>query len=282
MNDPLQIRTILEDATRRLETLSESARLDAELLLAECLHKPRSFLYSWPERTLTGPEWLAFENLVQKRLRPTPVAYLLGYREFYSLIFHTDEAALIPRPETELLVDLALQILTTIRQPRVLELGTGTGAISIALLKHRPDIDLITTDISDDCLQLALKNAEENSVKLNCIQSNWYQNLHGQDGFDLIVSNPPYIAADDPYLDHGDLPAEPALALTPGPSGLEAIEQIFAGAPEYLRPGGFLLIEHGYDQAEAVARLFEMSGYSNIICKPDINRLPRASYGQIP
>lgn len=276
------ISAAIRHARALFETVSDSARLDAELLLAHCLQKPRSYLYSWPEKELSDDCWQQFEVLIEQRLKPTPVAYLLGRREFYSLDFLTTPAALVPRPETELLVDTALQLCRDIVQPRILELGTGTGAISIALLRQRSDIDLTATDISAECLQLAGKNAAMHKVRLNCIESDWYQRLAAGKAFDLIISNPPYIAATDPYLRRGDLPAEPLLALTPGDSGLEAIEKIVAGAPDHLTKGGYLLFEHGHDQATAVTQRMQQAGFRGIRNLIDFNQLPRASCGYFP
>ena len=269
-------------AKSQCEKLSEAARLDAELLLAHCLKKPRSYLYSWPEKLLTNEEWNQFQTLIELRLKPTPVAYLLVEREFYSLKLKVSPVALIPRPETELLVETALKYCSDIKKPRILEMGTGTGAISIALLHERPEIELITTDVCHDCLALAQANAKLNDVSLNCIESDWYSNLKDLNAFDLIVSNPPYIAADDPYLLQGDLPAEPMLALTPGKTGLEAIQQIITGAKDFLRPGGYLIFEHGYDQAKPVADLLDDAGFIDIQNFRDFSNHPRVSLGQYP
>ncbi|MCP4186536.1 MAG: peptide chain release factor N(5)-glutamine methyltransferase [Gammaproteobacteria bacterium] len=275
------IASAIQWAQSRFEAVSDSPRLDAELLLAHSLQKPRSHLYSWPEKILPEVVWQTFQQLVELRLKPTPVAYLMVKREFYSLEFKISPTALIPRPETELLVDTTLQLCTDIEQPRVLEMGTGSGAISIALLKHNPGIELITTDICADCLALAQANAKLHNVTLNSIESSWYDNLRGQPAFDLIVSNPPYIAADDPYLRQGDLPAEPLLALTPGKTGLEAIQQIITGAAAFLKPGGYLVFEHGYDQAQPVAELLRIAGFSGIRNLLDYNGLSRLSLGKI-
>lgn len=278
----LSIASAIDRARQRFETLNDSARLDAELLLAHCLQKPRSYLYSWPERELSDEVRDEFEALVELRLKPTPVAYLLARREFYSLEFVLSPDALIPRPETELLVDTALQLIRDKKSPEILELGTGSGAISIVLLKQNPDLGLVATDISEPCLQLAEANAKHHRVTLNCIRSDWYQGLPHKLRFDLIVSNPPYIAADDPYLKQGDLPAEPLLALTPGETGLEAIEKIVCGSVDFLKPGGWLVFEHGYDQATAVADLLKAAGFTGIRNLLDANDLPRVSLGQLP
>lgn len=276
------IAAAIREAQQKFETISDSARLDAELLLAHCLQKPRSYLYSWPEKELSDSVWSEFQILVGQRLKPTPVAYLLVSREFYSLEFKISPAALIPRPETELLVETTLALCSQRERPRVLEMGTGTGIISIVLLRENPDIDLVTTDISLDCLELAKTNADFHRVSLSCVQSDWYRALSEQPAFDLIVSNPPYIAAEDPYLTQGDLPAEPLLALTPGETGLESIEQIVVGAPRHLNAGGYLVFEHGYDQAQAVEELLKTAGFNNIQSLSDDNGQPRVSLGQLP
>lgn len=276
------IALTIQQAQSKFREVSETAKLDAELLLAFCLAKPRSYLYSWPEKELTAEERDQFQTLVELRLKPTPVAYLLVEREFYSLTLKISPVALIPRPETELLVETTLQYSANIDRPRILEMGTGTGAISIALLHERPEIELITTDIDPACLDLAQTNAKLNGVSLTCIESNWYENLAEQAAFDLIVSNPPYIAEDDPYLQQGDLPAEPLLALTPGKTGLEAIQQIVAGATDHLNSGGYLFLEHGYDQEKAVRKLLHNAGFSGIQTLRDFGDHPRVSLGQYP
>jgi len=276
------IARAIQQAQSKFHRVSETAKLDAELLLAFCLGKPRSYLYSWPEKELSAEEWSQFQVLVELRLKPTPVAYLLVEREFYSLPLKISPVALIPRPETELLVETTLQYSANIERPRILEMGTGTGAISIALLHERPEIELITTDISRSCLDLAQANARLNSVSLTCIESNWYESLDNQAAFDLIVSNPPYIAENDPYLQQGDLPAEPLLALTPGKTGLEAIEQIVEGATGYLNSGGYLLLEHGYDQETAVNNLLHNAGFRCIQTLRDFNDHARVSLGKHP
>ena len=271
----------IEQAIRRasvaFEQCSESARLDAELLLAHCLGKPRSYLYSWPEQVLSETCWRQFQQLVERRLQPTPVAYLLGRREFYSLEFETRPQALVPRPETELLVEQALERIPADRTVRVCDLGTGTGIIAITLKKQRPQAQVYATDVDPDCLALARANAKRHSVDIEWIESDWYSNIPPGLRFDMILANPPYIAADHPFLRQGDLPAEPQLALTPGATGLEALQQIIEGAHQYLADDGVLLLEHGYDQQAAVAELLEQNGFGAIRCEPDLNGLPRCT-----
>jgi len=260
---------------------SDSARLDAELLLAHCLDKPRSYLYSWPEEELSDSCWQSYQQLVQRRLEPTPIAYLLGRREFYSLDFATHEQALVPRPETELLVEQALLLIPSQQALRVCDLGTGSGIIAITLKKHRPLAQVHATDIDPACIELARENARRHAVDIEFIESDWYRGLPTALIFDLIVANPPYIAADHPFLKQGDLPAEPSLALTPGASGLEALRQIIMQAPRHLVVGGYLVLEHGYDQQSAVADLLAKNGFAEIRCEYDDNDLPRTSIAKL-
>jgi len=272
-----QIYSAIRWARNRIEVCSDSARLDAELLLAHCLDKPRSYLYSRPEEQLSAACWQHYQQLIERRLEPTPIAYLLGSREFYSLQFNTRSQALVPRPETELLVEQALQLISPQQAMRVCDLGTGSGIIGITLKAERPLAQVYATDVDPACLVLARENALQHRVEIEWIESDWYRNLPVALRFDLIVSNPPYIAADHPFLDQGDLPAEPRLALTPGHTGLEALQQIIAGAHRHLVDGGHLVLEHGYDQQAAVAELLAANDFGEIRCEHDLNDLPRTS-----
>ncbi len=276
-----QINTALKWGANLIEGHSDSARLDAELLLAHCLGKPRSYLYGRPEETLSPGCWRRFQDLVHARLEPTPVAYLVGAREFYSLDFAATPAALVPRPETELLVERALALLPPDGAPRIVDLGTGSGVIAITLKRHRQAARVTATDIDPGCLELARENAARHGTDIEWLESDWYAALSARRDFDLIVANPPYIAADHPFLVEGDLPAEPELALTPGPTGLEALEIIIAGAPGHLAAGGQIAVEHGYDQQAAVAARLEAAGFGAIECHEDHHRLPRVTTAKI-
>ena len=276
-----QIDSALRWGSDRIGGLSESPRLDAELLLAHCLDKPRSYLYSRPELTLSEACWEQFQALIEQRLHPMPVAYLLGRREFYALEFAASPVALIPRPETELLIDRALALIPDDTPTRILDLGTGTGNIAITLKRQRPMTRVSATDIDPDCLALAQDNAARHQAEIDFIESDWYRNLVSAAEFDLIVSNPPYIAAGHPFMDQGDLPAEPELALSPGRSGLEALEQIIGGAHAHLAGGGHLVLEHGYDQQTGVAQLLNAHGFGEIACSSDLNDLPRVSQAKL-
>jgi release factor glutamine methyltransferase len=276
-----QIDSAIRWGSERIANCSESARLDAELLLAHCLDKPRSYLYSWPEQQLSESCWHLYQQMVEMRIRPTPIAYLLGTREFFSMEFIATDAALVPRPETELLVELALELIPQAEPTRVCDLGTGTGIIAITLKKQRPSACVHATDLDPDCLLLARENAERHGASIEFIESDWYRQMPADLNFDLIVSNPPYIAADHPFLKQGDLPAEPQIALTPGATGLEAIQDIIGRTRDHLVAGGHLILEHGYDQQAMVAQLFESHGFEEIRCATDHNDLPRTSIAKL-
>jgi len=276
-----KIYTAIEWATGCCAGVSDTPKLDAEILLAYCLGKPRSYLYSWPEQQLGPEEWHHYQALVDRRLLPTPIAYLLGEREFYSLTLKTSPSTLIPRPETELLVETAIDLCPDDFTTSLLELGTGTGAIAIALKLHRPKMSIVATDIRADCLDIARQNAVAHSVTIDWIQSDWFSQIGTSRKFEMIVSNPPYIPAMHPCLESGDLRAEPKDALSPGETGLEALQRIIADAPTYLKPGGYLLLEHGFDQQEEVKELMRAQNFIDISCKLDLNRLPRVSLAHI-
>lgn len=277
----MEISDALDWARQQIASSSDSAALDAEVLLAHCIGKSRSYLYTWPEQALSMPNWEAYQSLIAQRLIPTPIAYLLGEREFFSLDFKTTAAALIPRSDTELLVEAALERCPQNSNFRILELGTGTGAIAITLKVHRPDATIIATDISPPCLALSGQNAARHCVDINWIQSDWFSAIEPSEPFDMIVSNPPYIAQSDAYLKQGDLPAEPLLALSSGHTGLESLQQIIANGPDYLKPGGYLILEHGYDQEAEVADLLKSRSFNGVSCEYDVNNLPRISIGQL-
>lgn len=276
-----QIDTALNWAAGVIGPRSESPRLDAELLLAHCLGKPRSYLYGHPEDSVDAGCWARFQDLVRARLKPTPIAYLVGAREFYSLEFAATPSALVPRPETELLVERALDLLSPGRATRILDVGTGTGIIAITLKIHCPDARVTATDVDPACLELARANAARHGTEIEWIESSWYDALGANRAFDLIVANPPYVAAGHPFLTEGDLPAEPEIALTPGPTGLEALEAIVAGAPRRLDADGWIAVEHGYDQQAPVAAMLEAAGFGAIECREDHNGLPRVTTAKI-
>lgn len=269
------IKQQLKWASDILYSISCSSRLDSEVLLAHCLQKDRSYLLTWPEQELTTRQQDCFQELVRRRLQPQPVAYLVGYREFYSMRFDTTPDTLVPRPETELLVDTVLELTQNLPSAMILELGTGTGAIALAIKKHNPGCQMRATDVSQSALEVARANAKKHVLDVQFVLSDWYQAIVPDVQFDIIVSNPPYVASNDPCLGQGDLPAEPIQALSSGDSGLEALEMIIAGAVERLKPGGYLLLEHGFEQAQAVTELLEQMAFEAIQTKFDFNDLER-------
>ena len=257
------------------------ARLEAQLLLCRALNRPRSWLVGHDRDALAPEQAAAFAALLEHRLRGEPMAYILGEREFYSLNFKVTPAVLIPRPETELLVELALERIPPGRPCRVLDLGTGSGAVAIALALHRPQAEVVAVDQSAAALEVARENAQTLEARnLRLARSNWYNALAGEK-FDIIVSNPPYIAAADPHLAQGDVRFEPAAALAAGDDGLDDIRLIVCDAPAYLKPGGWLLFEHGYDQADACRDLLTQAGFAQVSSSSDLAGIPRVTYGRI-
>lgn len=257
---------------------SPSPRLDAELLLAHVLGKPRSFLRTWPEHKPDAEQYAAFERLLQRRRAGEPVAYLLGRQGFWSLDLEVSPDTLIPRPDTELLVETALQ-LAPATPLEVLDLGTGTGAIALALAAERPAWRVTGVDRVDAAVALAARNGQRLGLSNARFQlSHWFDGLDEQ-RFALIVSNPPYIAAADRHLGEGDVRFEPASALVAGADGLDDIRSIIAQAPRHLLPGGWLLLEHGYDQAEAVRSLLVAAGFARVESRRDLGNHQRISLG---
>lgn len=250
---------------------------ETRILLAHALKLTRVQLITQSERELSAEDAQRLQTLFERRARGEPVAYLLGEREFYGLDLRVTPDVLIPRPETELLVELALE-----RAPeggRVLDMGTGSGAIAIALAHSRPDLSVSALDASQAALEVARDNAGRHGVGISFHLSDWYGAL-GSQCFDLIVSNPPYIAAGDSHLVQGDLRFEPVDALTDHGDGLAAIRAIVAGAPAYLAAGGWLLLEHGYDQAAAVRQLLAEAGWSEVQSWTDLAGIERVSGGR--
>ena len=255
---------------------------EARVLLRHILNCDEAHLIARAERALSTEERGRFKTLVARRAAGEPIAYLIGAREFYSLAFNVTPAVLIPRPETELLVELALERIPRDAPCRVLELGAGSGCIAIAIARHRPRARLTATDVSADALALARENARINGARnVEWVQSDWYAALAGQ-RFDLVVANPPYVAAGDRHLNEGDLRFEPRRALIAGPDGLECIRLIIAQAREHLAADGWLLFEHGYDQAARCRELLEDAGYAQVFSSHDFAGLERVSGGRTP
>lgn len=258
-------------------------RHEAQSLLELAAGLDRVAQVTHPERVLSAQQVALVQALFARRCSGEPLAYMLGEREFWGLAFKVSPAVLIPRPETELLVELALGRLPLQQAARVLDLGTGSGAVAIAVAHERPGVELTAIDVSADALAVARSNASRHGVHVAFAQGDWFAALAGRTGmrFDLILGNPPYIAAADPHLAQGDLPHEPAQALAAGPDGLEAIRRIVAQAGSHLAPGGWLLLEHGFDQASACRALFEQAGFAEIRTWRDLAGLPRVTGGRL-
>ncbi len=275
MTDPLQIRTILDDATRRLEVLGDSARLDAELLLARAIDVPRSYLFAHPEEPLDALAAGRFAAALDRRLGGEPMAYITGSREFWSLDLMVTPATLVPRPETELLVDLTLREIPLRAAWAILDLGTGSGAIAIAIARERPLSRVTATDISIGALDVARHNARQlETPNIEFVAGDWTGPVSGR-RFRVIVSNPPYVRANDAALD--TLHHEPRDALCAGEDGLDAIRILARDCGALLERGGLLLIEHGAEQRDSVAAVLREHDWTDVTCHTDYAALPRVT-----
>lgn len=277
------IESLLRDTPPRLPE-AESARLEAEMLLAHVLGKGRSYLYTWPDHELDAEQAAAFEALVARREAGEPVAHILGERGFWSLDLKVSTDTLIPRPETELLVEAAQARLAECdTQPvRIADLGTGSGAIALAIASDCPSCEVVAVERSAGALAVARENAERHRLgNVELLQGSWYEPLAGR-RFHLILSNPPYICADDPHLQRGDVRFEPLSALASGADGLDDIRHLVAHAPAHLESGGWLLLEHGWEQGEAVRNLLIAGGFQQVESLLDLEGRERVSLGRTP
>lgn len=259
-------------------------RLDAQLLLSHLLHQPRAWLVAHDDAPLEAVVAAGYEALVNRRLAGEPLAYLVGEREFHGLVLQVSPAVLVPRPDTETLVDWALELLAA-RPPgpppaEVLDLGTGSGAIALAVQHRCPGCRVSATDRSEPALDQARRNAQRLRLPVEFLAGDWWAALPAGRRFDLVLSNPPYIAGDDPHL--AALTHEPLQALTPGGDGLDAIRCIVAGAASHLQPGGGLLFEHGWDQAAAVRALLRQAGFQQVQSRQDLEGRDRCTGGFLP
>jgi release factor glutamine methyltransferase len=263
------------------ELMTSMDRIDAQVIMAHVLGVNRAWIAANPMRILTESEDAKIDSLAVQRAMGNPIAYLLGKREFYGYEFSVGPDVLIPRPETETLVEAALARLAP--RDTCLDLGTGSGAIAVSIARQRPECRVVATDASEAAISLALRNAEAQHCadRIEFLKGSWFEPL-GKRRFDVIVSNPPYVAGGDPHLARGDLRFEPQHALTDGSSdGLTSIRAIVSGASEHLNPRGWLLLEHGYDQAAGVAGLLEASGFRDLVSIPDLAGIPRVAGGKI-
>jgi release factor glutamine methyltransferase len=273
-------RDVLDELRRRFATVSGSPALDAELLLARVLGAGRTALAADPARELGPAERAALESLAARRLSGEPLAYLTGSREFWSLEIAVTPDVLVPRPETELLVERALAAIGGLEQPAVLDLGTGSGAVALAIARERPDAAITAVDASAAALAVAGGNAARLGIaNVRFRQGSWYEPVAGA-RFDLVVANPPYLAADDPAL--AALACEPRAALVAGATGLEALAAVTAGAPAVLLAGGMLLCEHGAGQGAAVRARMADAGFAGVATHRDLAGCERVTGGRIP
>ncbi len=276
-----RVGELLASAEQYLQSIT-SARLDAELLLSHSMGTNRANLYAHPE--LSVPEDVAanFQLLLNKRINDYPVAYLTGHREFWSLDLKVDRNTLIPRPETECVVETALECISTDQQRDILDLGCGSGAIALAIAMERSDVHVLAVDVSQEALAVAMENAEKHNIgNIRFLQSDWFSELRGNK-FDLIISNPPYVESDDTGFITGEIRHEPRLALDGGLHGLQAITQLIPTATHFLKPDGRFILEHGHRQAESIRALFADNQYEDIKSRQDYANLDRLSYARWP
>jgi release factor glutamine methyltransferase len=258
---------------------SDSALLDAEILFCDVMQFDRSRIYSHPEQIVPDDKSALFQSLIEQRQQGHPIAHLTGKKEFWSLELAINKDTLIPRPETELLVETALQMIPDDAVFNILDLGTGSGAIAIAIASERPDCKIVATDINKNALTMAKKNAETHQIEnIQFYLSDWYQNIPLR-SFDLIVSNPPYIKQDDEHLSQGDVRFEPELALVAGADGMQAINIILENAKNYLTSDACLLLEHGYDQKQLVQQAFLKHDFKQLKTFQDLSGQDRMTMG---
>ena len=271
----VSIGSLLADMIFDLQSESRTPRIDAEALIMHVTGLERNDFLAKPHTSLTANQRHSLENLLARRKSGEPVAYLTGVREFWSMNLNVSPATLIPRPETELLVEQALRRIPLNAAWNIADLGTGCGAIALALSKERPRCRLVATDLSPSALEVARSNARKFGVSsVEFLEGDWFAPLASRK-FDLIVSNPPYVAADDPHLSQGDLRFEPVSALVNGPDGLASIRHIAESASSHLNAGGWLIVEHGWDQAKAVNGILTGHGSYNIACRQDLSGIDR-------
>lgn len=275
----MNIQQTLQHASKTLSETSSSATLDAQVLLTHVLLCNTAHLAAWPEKELSEEQTSRYLQLIEQRNKGVPVAHLTGQREFWSLNFNVDDSTLIPRPETETLIEFILEHFADKKNLKLLDMGTGTGAIAISIASERPAWQIISSDVSEQALDLARQNSKQHQTgNITFIHSDWFENITEHD-FDIIVSNPPYIADDDPHLLEGDVRFEPRSALISGETGMDDIEHLCLHAKNHLADNGWLIIEHGYNQKQLVAECFSENGYTQIEQKKDLSGHTRMTAG---
>jgi release factor glutamine methyltransferase len=274
----LTCEALLNNAIERIG--GDSPRLDAELLLSHVTGLGRTSFRAWPEREVAPDQAQAFRELVAERVKGLPIAYLLGHQDFWSLSLKVSPSTLIPRPDTECLVETALE-LPLPENARVLDLGTGTGAIALALASEKAKWQIMASDRIEEAVELARENSRSLQLPITVVQSHWFDQIP-ESGFDLLISNPPYIPASDHHLNEGDVRFEPSSALVAGDDGLDDIRLLVTEGFKRLNPGGWMLLEHGYDQGDAVRDLFAGAGWLNIETRKDYGGNDRMTLARKP
>ena len=276
----MNIQQALQQADSSLSEVSPTATLDAQVLLSHVLQCNTAHIAAWPEKDLSKEQQTKYLNLIQQRSQGIPVAYLTQQREFWSLIFAVNDSTLIPRPDTETLVEYILSNFNDKDDLTLLDLGTGTGAIAISIASERPSWQIVASDFSEDALVLAKQNSETHQTsRITFIQSDWFTEI-SRSNFDIIVCNPPYIAADDPHLQQGDVRFEPESALISGEAGMDDIEHLCLHAKDHLKDGGSFIVEHGYNQQHLVAECFAKNNFIDIEQKQDLAGHVRMTAGK--
>lgn len=281
MDSSVTVAQVIGSAANQLHPHVDAARLEAELLLGHLLGKSRSWLIAWSDTRLDDQQLQLYTNLVDQRIQGVPIAQLTGEREFWSLPLRVTADTLIPRPETELLVEICLDLYPAGSGITVADLGTGSGAIALAIATERPTWCILATDKSQQALDVAIHNAKTLQLdNIQLLQGNWFDALQANTRVEILLSNPPYIPMDDPHLQQGDLRFEPRTALASGNDGLDAIRLIISKASDYLKPGGYLLLEHGYNQGSAVRQLMHQSALGEINTLTDLAGHERVTIGR--
>lgn len=276
----MNIQQALQQASQDLTESSPTARLDAQILLTHVLQCNTAHLAAWPEKVLNEEQTSQYLQLIQQRKKGLPVAYLTGSREFWSLNFAVNNSTLIPRPETETLIEYILDKFSDREKIKLLDMGTGTGAIAITIATEKPGWEIVASERVAEALKLARGNSNSHQTNnISFIQSNWFNNIKDND-FDIIVSNPPYIAKDDPHLQAGDVRFEPQSALSAGTAGMDDIQHLCLHAKNHLKNNAWLIIEHGYNQSQLVTACFAKNGFTQIEQKQDLSGHIRMTAGK--
>ncbi|MFT5571428.1 MAG: release factor glutamine methyltransferase [Cryomorphaceae bacterium] len=277
----LTYQGLIDSAAKLLYACSETPRIDAEILLQHATQESLAWLIARGDNHASSDHMKSFFALLEQRQAGQPIAYICGYRDFWTLTLKVNQDVLIPRSDTETLVEQSLEKISADLPCNLLDLGTGSGAIALALASERSQAQVLAVDSQEKALIVAKQNAESNGLKnVDFLHSNWFENIPNEHKFDLIAANPPYVEAGDPHLEQGDLRFEPDTALIADKHGLADLQTIINNSPKYLKKNGWLLVEHGYKQAEQVKQLFSQSGFCEIELFTDINQLPRCSAGQ--